>query len=466
MPEAPGSGRNAVRSVARPRPGHSLPGRRRGIAASAGTRSGSGPRVLPGNGCATINRERLQPQARMALRIPLLNIKAQHHSIKPDIDAAVAEVSESEKHILGPHVKACEEAVASYCGAAYGVGVSSGCEALRVSLRTAGLGPEDEVITPAFSFFATAGCIAQLGITPAFVDIDPITYNIHPAKVEARLTSRTKAILVVHLFGQMADMKPIMTFAKRHGLVVIEDVAQAIGAEYRGRRAGSIGHYGCLSFGDFGEGGMVVINDREQAARLQVFSIYRPDSTCRNTNAGGNSRLDSPQAAAMLARLEHFDNWTDRRQANARRYDGLFEARGLVALDLVRLPKVASGTAVPAGGQQEQSFPGGPGTGDAAFVRHAFTQYVIRVQRRYELQTFLKAKGIDTEVLYPMHLQECFAHLKCSPGDFPESEKAANEALALPIYPELSDEQATYVVDCVADFLGKRVSRPASRRRI
>jgi dTDP-4-amino-4,6-dideoxygalactose transaminase len=400
------------------------------------------------------------------MHVPLLDIKAQHHSIKPDIDAAVAEVSESQKYMLGPQVEACEEAVASYCGSAYGVGVSSGCDALRVSLRAAGIGPEDEVITPAYSHFATAGCIAQLGIRPNFVDIDPATYNIDPTKIEERLTGRTRAILVVHLFGQMADMKPIMTFAKRHGLVVIEDVAQAIGAEYRGRRAGSIGHYGCLSFGDFGEGGMVVINDREQAARLQVFSTYRPDPECRNKNAGGNSHLDSLQAAVVLARLKHLDDWIAKRQANARRYDDLFEVLGMVAPDLVRLPRVASGTTAPGGVQQEQWFQGELSTWGAAFVRHAFTQYVIRVPRRNELQAFLKAKGIGTEVFYPLHLQDCFAHLESSPGGFPESEKAANEALSLPIYPELSDEQAAHVVDCIADFFMKPASRPAPTGRI
>jgi dTDP-4-amino-4,6-dideoxygalactose transaminase len=399
------------------------------------------------------------------MHVPLLNNEAQHHSIKPDIDDAIAEVCESEKYLTGRQVKACEEAVASYCGAAYGVGVSSGCDALRVSLKAAGFGPEDEVIAPAFSFFSTAGCIAQLGITPAFVDIDPVTYNIDPAKIEARLTSRTKAILVVHLFGQMADMKPIMLLAKRHGFVVIEDVAQAIGAEYRGRRAGSIGHYGCLSFGGFGEGGMVVINDREQAARLQVFSTYSSDPKCRTQNAGGNSRLNSLQAAVMLAKLKHLDDWTAKRQAIARRYDDLFEASRMVAPDLVQLPRTASDAPRPGGVQQEQWFLGEPRTWGAALVRHAFTQYVIRVPRRYDLQAFLKAKGIDTEVLFPLHLQECFARLECGPGDFPESEKAAVEALALPIYPELSDKQAAYVVGCIAEFFGKAASRPAPTGR-
>jgi dTDP-4-amino-4,6-dideoxygalactose transaminase len=391
------------------------------------------------------------------MHVPLLDIRAQHRSIRPDIDAAVAEVGESDKY-LGPHVKACEEAVASYCGSAYGVGVSSGCDALRISYKAAGLGPEDEVIVPAYSFFATAGCIAQLGIRPAFVDIDPVTYNIDPAKIEARLTDRTRAIQVVHLFGLMADMKPVVTLAKRHGIVVVEDAAQAIGAEYRGRRAGSIGHFGCLSFGGRGEGGMVLTNDREQAARLQVFSTYRPDPKSRDRAENPNCRLDSLQAAVVLAKLKHFDSWTARRQANARRYDQLFADRGLVAPDLVRLPAAVPASA-PNGTEPESSFLGGIGNGDTAQVRHAFTQYVIRVPWRCELQVYLKERGIDTEAYYPLHLQECFAYLGCHAGDFPESEKAAREALALPVYPELSDRQAAYVVDNIAGFCQSRAPR-------
>jgi dTDP-4-amino-4,6-dideoxygalactose transaminase len=399
------------------------------------------------------------------MHVPLLDIKAQHHSIKPDIDAAVAEVGESDKYLLGPHVKACEEAVASYCGSAYGVGVSSGCEALRVSFKAAGIGPEDEVMIPAYSFFATAGCLAHLGIRPAFVDVDPVTYNIDPSKLEERLTERTRAIQVVHLFGLMADMKPVVTLAKRHGLVVIEDAAQAIGAEYRGRRAGSIGHFGCLSFGGHGEGGMVLTNDREQAARLQVFSTYRPDPKSRDKAENPNCRLDSLQAAVVLAKLKHIDIWAAKRQANARRYDQLFAERGLVAPDLVRLPRaVASST--PGGAQPEPGVLGGLGTGDAPQVRHAFTQYVIRVPRRYELQVYLKERGIDTEAYYPLHLQECFAYLGCRRGDFPESETAAQEALALPVYPELSDRQATYVVDNIAGFFQGSAARPEPPARI
>jgi dTDP-4-amino-4,6-dideoxygalactose transaminase len=394
------------------------------------------------------------------MHIPLLDIKAQHHSIKSDIDAAVAGVGKSDTYLLGPHVTACEGAVASYCGSAYGVGVTSGCEALRVSYKAAGIGPEDEVIIPAYSYFATAGCIAQLGIRPAFVDIDPVTYNIDAAKIEARLTERTRAIQVVHLFGLMADMKPVVTLAKRSGLVVIEDAAQAIGAEYRGRRAGSIGHFGCLSFGGHGEGGMVLTNDREQAARLQVFSTYRPDPKRQDKAENPNCRLDSLQAAMVLAKLKHFDGWIAKRQANARRYDLLFTDRGLVAPDLVRLP-AAVPVSAPSGTQPEPSFLVGIGSGDTAQVRHAFTQYVIRVPKRYELQVFLKERGVDTEAYYPLHLQECFAYLGRRPGDFPESERAAREALALPVYPELSDKQAAYVVDNIAGFYQSYAPRRA-----
>ena len=406
------------------------------------------------------------------MNVPLLDLKAQYLSIKPKIDAVIAEVCESQKFILGPQVKALEEAIAKHCNCAHAVGVSSGTDALLISLMAEGVGPGDEVITTAYSFFATAGCIARLGARPVFVDIDPATYNIDAARIEERCSNRTKAILPVHLYGQMADMDPIMDIAKRHNLVVVEDAAQAIGSEHKGRRAGSIGHYGCFSFfpsknlGAFGDGGMVVTNDPERAEKLRVLRAHGSKPKYYHKLVGGNFRLDTLQAAIVLAKLKHLDNWTGRRQSNARRYDALFEALGLVAPDLVRLPRVASGTTAPGGVQQDQWFPGEPSTWGAASVRHAFTQYVIRVPRRSELQAFLKAKGIGTEVFYPLHLQECFAQLESSPDGFPESEKAANEALALPIYPELSDKQAAHVVDCIADFFMKPASRPAPAGRI
>jgi len=375
------------------------------------------------------------------MNVPLLDLKAQYLSIRPEIDAAIAEVCESQKFILGPQVKTCEEAVAKYCGCAYSVGVSSGTDALLISLMAEGIGPGDEVITTAYSFFATAGCIARLGAKPVFADIDPLTYNLSPARLEERMTRNTKAIMPVHLYGQMADMDPIMDVARRNKLVVVEDGAQAIGAEYKGHRAGSIGHYGCFSFfpsknlGAYGDGGMVVANDAERAEKLRVLRAHGSKPKYYHKLVGGNFRLDTLQAAIVLAKLKHLDEWTAKRQANARRYEALFEESGLVRDGVVQIPKLAISTS-------------------AADSRHVFNQYVIRVPRRNDLQAFLKEKSVGTEVYYPLplHLQECFASLGYKPGDFPESEEAANDSLAIPVYPELADAQARYVVDSIQTF--------------
>jgi dTDP-4-amino-4,6-dideoxygalactose transaminase len=386
------------------------------------------------------------------MNVPLLDLRAQYLSVKPEIDEAIAEVCESQKFILGPQVKALEEAIAKYCGCAHAVGVSSGTDALLVSLIAEGIGHGDEVITTAYSFFATAGCIARLGAKPVFVDIDPVTYNIDSTRIEERCTNRTKAILPVHLYGQMADMDPIMDIAQRHNLVVVEDGAQAIGAEYKGRRAGSIGHHGCFSFfpsknlGAFGDGGMVVTNDPERADRLRVLRAHGSKPKYYHKLVGGNFRLDTLQAAIVLAKLKHLDDWTAKRQANASRYDALFEKSGLIRDGFVQLPR----TAFCSGTRDE-----GRGTGDESHSgRHILNQYVVRVLRRNELQAFLKEKGIGTEVYYPLplHLQECFAYLGQRTGDLPESEKAANETLAIPVYPELGDDQARYVVDSIVTF--------------
>ncbi len=370
------------------------------------------------------------------MNVPLLDLRTQYESIRPEIDAAIVEVVESQKFILGPQVKTLEGAVAKYCNCAHAVGVSSGTDALLISLMAEGIGPGDEVITTAYSFFATAGCIARLGAKPVFVDIDPVTYNIDPARIEGLVTKNSKAILPVHLYGQMADMDPIMDIAKRHKLVVVEDGAQAIGSEYKGRRAGSVGHYGCFSFfpsknlGAFGDGGMVVTNDAERGEKLRVLRAHGSKPKYYHKHVGGNFRLDTLQAAIVLAKLKHLDDWTARRQANAKRYDVLFETSGLVSSGSVQLPRTAV---------------------SATLGRHIFNQYVIRTARRDELRAFLKEKSVGTEVYYPLplHLQECFAFLGLKPGDLPESERAANETLALPVYPELTDEQALYVVDTI-----------------
>jgi dTDP-4-amino-4,6-dideoxygalactose transaminase len=368
------------------------------------------------------------------MKVPLLDLKAQYQSISAEIKDAIDRVLESQYFINGPQVKECEAAVAAYCNCNYGIGVSSGTDAILVCLMAEGIGPGEEVITTPYTFFATAGCIARVGATPVFVDIDPETYNINPALIEQKITFRTKAIMPVHLFGQMADMDPIMEIARRHNLVVIEDAAQAIGAEDKERRAGSIGYYGCLSFfpsknlGCFGDGGMVVTNDPARAEKMAILRGHGSKPKYYHKVIGGNFRLDTLQAAIVTVKLRHLDGWTGGRRRNAARYDRLLSAAGLIP-----------GITPPANRAS----------------RHIFNQYAIRTRQRDELQKYLKEQGIGTEVYYPvpMHLQECFAYLGHKVGDFPESEKATKESLALPVYPELTDDQAAYVVRNIREFV-------------
>lgn len=370
------------------------------------------------------------------MQVPLLDLKAQYHAIKADVDQAVARVFESQQFILGPAVQQCEEKLAAYCGCSHAVGVSSGTDALLIALMVEGIGPGDEVITPPHSFFATAGCVARVGARPVFVDIDPATYNLRPDLIEAAITPRTKAIIPVHLFGQMADMNPIMEIATRRNLVVIEDAAQAIGSEYQGRRAGSIGHYGCFSFfpsknlGCAGDGGLVTACDAERAEKLRIFRAHGSKPKYFHKVIGGNFRLDALQAAVVEAKLPYLDGWTAGRQANAARYNELFRQSGLVERGLVKTPV------------------------EAPQRRHIYNQYVIRVERRDELQKHLTQAGIGNEIYYPVpfHLQECFAYLGGKPGDFPASESAANHTVAVPVYPEITPEQQAYVVETIAAF--------------
>jgi dTDP-4-amino-4,6-dideoxygalactose transaminase len=378
------------------------------------------------------------------MNVPLLDLKAQYATIKPVVDAAVAEVLASQHFILGPKVDQCERAIAAYSGCAHAVGVSSGSDALLACLMAERIGLGDEVITTPYTFFATAGAIARLGAKPVFVDIDPATYNLDCNQIAAKITPRTRAIIPVHLYGQMADMDAVMRIAEVHRLAVIEDAAQAIGAEHKGRRAGSIGHYGCFSFfpsknlGAAGDGGMVVTNDAERADKLKCLRMHGSKPKYHHRMIGGNFRLDAIQAAVVSAKLLHLDMWTAGRQRNAERYDTLFKATGLP----VGLPVVTSG-------------------------RHIFNQYVIRVAGRNELQAFLQKEGIGTEVYYPvpMHLQECFTYLGYKAGDFPESERAAKETLALPIHPELTKEQQDYVVESVREFFAAEPVLAASGAR-
>ena len=370
------------------------------------------------------------------MKVPLLDLKAQYAAIKPDLDAVVAEVMVSQQFILGPQVEACERAIAQYSRCAFGVGVSSGTDALIICLMAEGIGPGDEVITSPYTFFATGGAIARTGAKPVFVDIDPDTFNLDPALIEARITPRTRAIMPVHLYGQLAPMDAVMEIAGRRNLVVIEDAAQAIGAEHAGKRAGSIGHYGCFSFfpsknlGAFGDAGLVTTQDADRAEHLRVLRVHGSKPKYYHREIGGNFRIDTLQAAVVEIKLRHLDAWTAARRSNAARYDRLFTAAGLS--DRVGLPKVST-------------------------TRHIFNQYVIRVRRRDELRAHLQAAQIGTEVYYPvpLHLQECFQDLGYKAGDFPESEKAALETLALPVYPEVTDEQSAYVVETIKGYYAK-----------
>lgn len=372
------------------------------------------------------------------MKVPLLDLIAQYQTIRNEISAAVKEVFESQQFILGDKVTQCEELIAKYCGTNYAVGVSSGSDALLICLMAEGIGPGDEVITTPYTFFATAGSIARTGARPVFVDIEPDTFNLNVSLIPLRITERTKAIIPVHLYGQMCDMDGVMMLARKYKLVVIEDSAQAIGAEDKTKRAGSIGDYGCLSFfpsknlGCAGDGGMVLLNDESRMKRLRQLRIHGSEQKYYHSLIGGNFRLDALQAAVLIVKLRYLDRWTQARQNNAKRYIELFHEMELVASDLVRLPVITT-------------------------TRHVFNQFVIRVPRRDELKKYLAEHGIGTEVYYPMplHLQKCFDYLGYREGEFPESEKASRETLALPIYPELTIDQQVYVLRNIKSFFGK-----------
>lgn len=373
--------------------------------------------------------------------VPLLDLKGQYRSIKPEIDEAVARVIESQRFINGPEVVALEEEIAAYCGAGHCVGVSSGSDALLVALMALEVGPGDEVITTPYTFFATVGAIRRVGATPVFVDIDPLTYNIDPGQIADRISPQTKAVIPVHLYGQCAEMDPILELAARHGLAVIEDAAQAIGSEYRGRRAGSMGTVGCFSFfpsknlGAFGDGGAVTTGDADLAERIRVLRNHGAQPKYFHRFVGGNFRLDALHAAVLRVKLKHLDAWTAARQRNAAFYDGAFAETGLTS----GAPQGAA-LSLPAVVQQ----------------RHIFNQYVLRAERRDELLRHLKARSIGCEIYYPLalHEQECFLDLGYERGNFPESERAAASTIAIPIYPELTDVQKQSVVNAVAAFYG------------
>jgi|CXWL01.1.fsa_nt_gi dTDP-4-amino-4,6-dideoxygalactose transaminase len=380
------------------------------------------------------------------MAVPLLDLKAHHGPLHQEIMAALEQTLGGQAFILGPEVNKLEERVASYSQTRFGIGVSSGTDALLIALMALNVGPGDEVITTPYSFFATAGAIARLGATPVFVDIDPVTYNIDPSRIEKAITQKTKALIPVHLYGQCAEMDPIVEIASRRHFKVVEDAAQAIGAEYRdGRRAGSMGTIGCLSFfpsknlGALGDGGMVVTNDPELAERLRILRVHGGKPKYHHKVIGGNFRLDTIQAAVLNVKLNYLDEWTTRRQDNARRYEALFRQSGVLEKGNIRL--------------QDPVY---QGSGSKHY--HIYNQFVLRVERRDELMGHLKAHGIGSEIYYPVpfHLQECFRYLGHKEGDFPESERAAKETVAIPIYPELTEPQQAEVVGVVQQFYGRQ----------
>ena len=358
------------------------------------------------------------------MKVPLLDLKAQHAGIRQQVLAAVAEVLDSQVCIGGPKVAELEREVAAISGCQYAVGVSSGTDALLCSMMALGLGPGDEAITTPFTFFATAGCIARTGATPVFVDIDPRTYNIDPARIESAITPRTKAIVPVHLYGQMCDMDPIMRTAERHGIAVIEDAAQSITATYKGRKAGSMGAAGCFSFypsknlGAAGEGGMVVTNDAALYERMMALRNHGSERKYHHRYIGGNFRLDPIQAAILLVKLPHLDSWSEGRRRNAAVYDRAFAGTGIEAPFV--LPECVS----------------------------IYNQYVVRTPARDKLVEEFRRWEIGCDIYYPLclPLQPCFVHLGYRPGSLPEAERASAEVLALPIYPELSAEQQEVVI--------------------
>jgi len=375
------------------------------------------------------------------MKVPFFDLSAQFKSIENEIKSAMDEVFQDQQFILGSKVRTLEETIAQYCRTRYAIGVASGSDALLLALMALGIGTGDEVILPPFTFFATAGSVSRLGATPVFVDIDPQTYNIDPSKIEEKITPRTKAIIPVHLFGQCADMAPLLKTAKAKRLFIIEDAAQALGAEYKptagseGCRAGQIGDVGCFSFyptknlGALGDAGMVTTDNSGWAEKLRLLRVHGSQPKYFHKQIGINSRLDTLQAAILLVKFKYLEKWTTERQKKADRYQLLFRDL-LSSVRGFTLPTV-----------QYQN-------------RHIFHQYVIRVPQRDRLRQFLSEEGIGTDIYYPvpLHLQECYSFLKYRSGDLPNSEKASEEVLALPIYPELTEDQQMVVVDRIKAF--------------
>ena len=380
------------------------------------------------------------------MKVSLLNLKLQYQNMRDEVLREIEKVCDKQSFILGENVAGLENEIAKYCHTKYAIGVASGTDAILLALMAADVGPGDRVITTPYTFFATAGSIARLNAIPVFVDIDPDTFNIEPNRLEdcfKKLATRRsshsslKAIIPVHLYGQCAEMEPILKLSKKYRLTVIEDAAQTIGAEYKGKRAGSLGDFGCFSFypsknlGGFGDGGMVTTNNERLAEKVRILRVHGSKPKYYHKFVGINSRLDEIQAVVLRIKLRHLETWTRKRQEKAETYNFLFKEAGL--LNTITLPVIR---------------PNG---------RHVFNQYVIRVKKRDNLREYLAKEGIGTEIYYPvpLHLQECFRYLGCKRGNLPVSEKAAKETLALPIYPELTPEEQEYVVNKIAEFYRK-----------
>lgn len=382
--------------------------------------------------------------------VPMIDLVEQFESQREEILQAVTRVFESQKFILGEEVENLERDMTQYCDSRFAIGCASGTDALILALQALGVGPGDEVITSPYTFFASASSIARVGATPVFADIDPITFNIDPAAVEAAITSRTKAIMPVHLYGQCADMEPLWRLAVRHGLAIVEDAAQAIGATYRGRKAGVLGNIGCFSFfptknlGGAGDGGMLTTDDPDLAARLKRLRVHGDLGGYQHVEIGMNSRLDALQAAVLAVKLKALDQWVQRRQENAIRYTLLLGEQGV--MHRLELPAVDSDCG------------------------HVFNQYVVRVkdQQRDAVLQGLRERQVGCAIYYPkpLHLQECFRYLGGKQGQFPEAERAASESLALPIYPELGIQRQQRVAEALAEtFAALDAARRTGIRR-
>ncbi|MEO6656508.1 MAG: DegT/DnrJ/EryC1/StrS family aminotransferase [Pyrinomonadaceae bacterium] len=370
------------------------------------------------------------------MNVPLLDLKEQNDFLRPEIEAAIGRVLDTNGFILGGEVAELENELADYCGVKYAIGCASGSDAILLALMALDVGAGDEVITTPYSFFATVSAITRLGATPVFVDIDPVTYNLDVTQLEAKITERTKAIEPVHLYGQCADMSALIEISEKYGIPLVEDAAQAIGAQENGRQAGSMSAIGCFSFypsknlGGMGDGGFLTTKDDELAKKLLALRVHGSEEKYYHRYVGLNSRLDGFQGAILRVKLPHLYDWTQQRRTNAANYRRLFTDLGLT--EQIGLPV-----------ERENA-------------KHIYNQYVIRVPtRRDELRAYLLEKGIGSDVYYPvpLHLQECFAYLGYKSGDMPESERAALETLAIPIYPELVLDQQIYVADTIAQFV-------------